>query len=1848
MGLLPLVKDFFEMMDNGRSALSGVRGPLTELSDYSSKYTELKDSQFFITVLGFLFVKIKSFVSCFFSFQWINSISYFPNLVPKMQSSLLNETFILEDPTLLTFLEIPTADSKGFNKLFLGFLNSFFLSLPVSTAHLFSVRRLLMYGMNAGVFSALGTIIGQLFFAVCVLFGLRSIIVTWYSLPYLSLLIVIIVSIVFYYELEAPIYTKKTNQQTREKFLKYFVMNFALSWTEQSTGFQYFRGLTFSPEPNPLETLVSTTEIDPVILTAYYVLGLCFGTFFFTGLFGFLIHRFWLYYYDYFYLKSFFMWLKEFHNFSKSVLFVSICLSFPLTSHGFDFYFSGPVGTVYQDPVMDGTLLSPGLLSNYSLSSAVQRNMGFANHTYSTNFQPFDSEKNFRPQFHSLAFEEHNLINETEPIHYWEFKVHRYVDRRWRKEHKQYLRYRGCTLGLYTVQKIRWTEKAFRKPRKPRQDTRNLLFYQAFHTTNEKSDDNNNDSSSKNFWDENESYGLYYKNDISEKRLKKDAQAKNRKGSLVTQTPTRRDRVAFGVITQVGPQRGHTIDSSWGIYADSHLPVGTAKNNNVPIKKKPLSKREKRRNSFLLPPRPTDITFYIFAINPQNQVPLPKGAKAQLIRIAFNGKARVKRVVDWLLVTTAKALRACLKRGYEVTQLAEDRLYRRRANRYRKRVEMDSDKVFYSTHGLPMAEWAFIGVNPKRIEISPPLPKYKLAKPFLHPQDFRFEPDEYTDDFKRYLASHVLVYGREASSPPTGLVDLVRKRVGVYVQISDDTVSVLVKLTKKQFKRIRFWWNVRKAQRACRGLDLCNEKGEPIGPIYARYTETEEKKSEGMFYTRYESIRLVHRERRTTISRVNKTVVEEIIEDRDKPGEKIFERKVMVLAEDERTERFLRFMTKCQLIVEEHSCRLLHKGAKSLSGVILNVDTVIGKVQRLPFRGLERRLKQSPELRAFLNLVREAGTYGVMKAIRKRTVNLDPYVGRSKEEMEALSVKNTLSAEYRDSPPPIAENLMNRIDLMDTNPYRQPKKKPNIKLPFYKKGPLFPKTESSQPNPNKNIVTREGTSIRLEDEDGVEEAPIYDETGKRLPNKREPTGRSAGFNRRLDEIKKPLKGPVPRDTLYNYKSNAFIEGNSLGEGLKKYQKVAVKELQRFNNKQKKTTSFKRAKRRLVAKVGGKHLQGGAGAGSKTIGKTTASPSFPFNGTGASHPNPGALALASHPREQLFLSYNYPKRVPTILKRFNDKNKNNCNETKVLRLTNDLGDLQKFSFAFYKRMSRDQRRRGETGLAALPPPIRRKMYNRRYKTQLPIRNSHRGFWLQSLGNKLLPRLAVNIFLQNQPKYQNLRVDEERTLFEKRLILGTYYETSRCYNQLLSLALFHKNGALSKGSSDKVFNHQFKGTNPIVRSNFAITERKRSYNRRWPVLKFDQPLYLPPENSSYKSLNFFHEELSREEIERGGIGRGGIGREGIDRKGIGREGIEREGNLLSQKKGYKNVFLELSNPIPFYAGWDQELKRVVVTNRLLPRSRAGYWLYSPKKDETFARFINLKENIRFTTWPIKRSVLPSTACRYRYTEYREKPCNVLAQPKWVTNNRHYFLENQDITCVAFQALRDDREKEDLAYLFDTEVLSFLPQDIKDISRAGKGWSNIGLIDKIRTAVDPWGWSFQLPKFSSFISHKKHNFVRQRGLALTPVHPTLDGLRKTIEKPVEYTPVVRVKRVLRALFDTMRERPTTLHFAREDYYYDMEEIPHTGAITIGEGREQTRSNVDVVDIHNRRKVRSNRFFYSMRDINKGTAEWPGIPSTVIRKLQRRFKSNDKNMVSDGGKPRYENVRGPLDRWR
>ncbi len=335
---VPAIRDYIDVLNNA----------------YDSFSSDINLQQILQQTFLFIIASIKYTVLYFLSFQWVRDLTYLPVLVPQVKMEILKEHFFLQTPqsNFFTFLEIP---SYTYNKFLLGFLNSFFLCLPLSIGHIIATRRLLIQGLAAGIFSSLGTISGQIILLICILFGGRFFITPWFNFQVLNYFfgIGLVVSIIYDMATERSIRIIDTSN--KYLLLKIFILNFALAWTEQSCIFQYFGNLTLGAEPTIIEVFSSPTELQSILTHITYVCGIILGSCVFTSIFIFSclkISSFWLQ----FLAISYSRWVRR-----LNFILITLTITFTFTSipfYSFDYLILSNLGFVSQDKSFKNTILS--------------------------------------------------------------------------------------------------------------------------------------------------------------------------------------------------------------------------------------------------------------------------------------------------------------------------------------------------------------------------------------------------------------------------------------------------------------------------------------------------------------------------------------------------------------------------------------------------------------------------------------------------------------------------------------------------------------------------------------------------------------------------------------------------------------------------------------------------------------------------------------------------------------------------------------------------------------------------------------------------------------------------------------------------------------------------------------------------------------------------------------------------------------------------------------------------------------------------------------------------------------------------------------------------------------------------------------------------------------------------------------------------------------------------------------------------------------------------------------------------------------------------------------------------
>ena len=334
------------------SFVTSIRDYVETLNTISNAWGQDFTMTRFVSETSLYFLKtLQAGLFYILSFQWIRDFTLLPIVLPKVSTSVIKETFFLETPSqvFFDFLEIPDLHQ---NKFVLGFFNSFFLSLPFSVISIVSIRRLLIQGIPAGVYSIGGYLVGQILFLACAIFGVRQILIPWLTLEPLSYVLGLILIFRLIYSMTAETLTELKGWFLPQ-YKTFFITSFVLAWCEQSSLFQYLGNLTASSNVTVFESFSSSSPISSFFSHFVYLLGISSGCLFFTGLWGvfFLQVKNWCILYTPVFLTSFI----QFINKTSFVL----ALAFSLTSipfYGLDYLVTGPLGFVSQDTLFNNTV----------------------------------------------------------------------------------------------------------------------------------------------------------------------------------------------------------------------------------------------------------------------------------------------------------------------------------------------------------------------------------------------------------------------------------------------------------------------------------------------------------------------------------------------------------------------------------------------------------------------------------------------------------------------------------------------------------------------------------------------------------------------------------------------------------------------------------------------------------------------------------------------------------------------------------------------------------------------------------------------------------------------------------------------------------------------------------------------------------------------------------------------------------------------------------------------------------------------------------------------------------------------------------------------------------------------------------------------------------------------------------------------------------------------------------------------------------------------------------------------------------------------------------------------------
>lgn len=345
------------------------------------------------------------------SFKWINDFIELPanfkhNYIAILEGKNLFETTLeIElDKNFFSFFEYSSLNSKNF---FIGFLNSFFLVLPFSIPQILSIRTLLINGIPAGICSALGTIVGQFIFFSFILFGFEFAIVPFLMFEPFNLLLGLFLLVNLLYNMIHNPNMKILNFSSQNKniLFKLFGLNFILSWTEQTSIYNFFGNLTIGSSSNLLE--INENSQFFFFNNIFYLLGILVGSLTFTILFGYLLITISNFISNTILSKTPFIILNENAHYMSLSIITILCFN-NIPYYGFDYLIYGPLGFISEDRVLDNNL--PKVVYN-SFKRSKDKPAIITIATNPLNFDKSDLIKTEPKTF--LKYEQYSLQSET-------------------------------------------------------------------------------------------------------------------------------------------------------------------------------------------------------------------------------------------------------------------------------------------------------------------------------------------------------------------------------------------------------------------------------------------------------------------------------------------------------------------------------------------------------------------------------------------------------------------------------------------------------------------------------------------------------------------------------------------------------------------------------------------------------------------------------------------------------------------------------------------------------------------------------------------------------------------------------------------------------------------------------------------------------------------------------------------------------------------------------------------------------------------------------------------------------------------------------------------------------------------------------------------------------------------------------------------------------------------------------------------------------------------------------------------------------------------------------------------
>nr|YP_009492199.1 hypothetical chloroplast protein RF1 [Pseudopediastrum integrum]AWI68771.1 hypothetical chloroplast protein RF1 [Pseudopediastrum integrum] len=332
----------------------------------------------------FLVLATKEILANFFSFKWLQTIWSIPTLVPDIASAMISEISIFNGSfqNSMTLLEQPISYGNQnlffycLEKFMIGAMNSVFLFLPTSTAHIITLRRFVMQGLEAGYIAGLGTIAGNFVWIGSVIFGFRFLVIPWLSFDILRYLLGFILLVKYMWDS----YSERRSVLDDLSKYKIFLLNFLLAFTEQTNLFPFLSNISIGSDSTLLETFPSlnTNIFEFFMVHGFYLIGILVGSL------SLLQLTCWFWenpaYNFYIWIISSFKVTTTFYYKFLNFLFLyltMICAISNVTYLGLDYTITNPLGFTHEDRLVEQkVLLETSFLNSKASDRNTRRNRG--------------------------------------------------------------------------------------------------------------------------------------------------------------------------------------------------------------------------------------------------------------------------------------------------------------------------------------------------------------------------------------------------------------------------------------------------------------------------------------------------------------------------------------------------------------------------------------------------------------------------------------------------------------------------------------------------------------------------------------------------------------------------------------------------------------------------------------------------------------------------------------------------------------------------------------------------------------------------------------------------------------------------------------------------------------------------------------------------------------------------------------------------------------------------------------------------------------------------------------------------------------------------------------------------------------------------------------------------------------------------------------------------------------------------------------------------------------------------------------------------------------------------------